>query len=365
MENREEINVTELSQEGYQLLREERFEEAQERFERILRVDATNCYALVGMGDLLRHRRRWDEAIGFYRSCIDADESNHYALFGLGESYRAIRKYDAAIDIWEAYLEYDNQNVTVLTRVADAHRKAKNFERSQELYRIVLDIESENPYALIGLGYLHFDFHDYHSAKYYWEKMQTISGADVDIRVLTALGNCHRKLKTFERGIPYFEEALKMEPDNFYALYGLADCYRGMRRPSEAFALWSRVLEKDPKNKVILTRAGDSLRNMRRYEEAEEYYRRALDVDFDLYAVLGLAIIHRLRGECELAAEEIERIIEVDQKNARLYLELSRCYEEKRRYTEALGVLQRAVKSGARNPAIQRRVDEVSARARL
>jgi len=108
---------------------------------------------------------------------------------------------------------------------------------------------------------------------YYWEKMLQIHQNDVDIRVLTSIGNCHRKLKTFEQGIPYFERALQMDPYNFYALFGLADCYRGMNQQHKSLEYWNKILEQDPRNKVILTRAGTAYRNMGEYDTAGEYYR--------------------------------------------------------------------------------------------
>ena len=84
----------------------------------------------------------------------------------------------------------------------------------------------------------------------------------VDIRVLTTLGNCHRKLKTYDQGIYYFQKAVDLEPDNFYALFGLANCYRGLNIHQKALDNWIKILKHDPNNKVILTRAGDAYRNL-------------------------------------------------------------------------------------------------------
>ena len=45
------------------------------------------------------------------------------------------------------------------------------------------------------------------------------------------------------------------------------------------------------KHLVILTRAGDAYRSMGEYEKSAQYYERALNIEFDVYAVLGLAVI--------------------------------------------------------------------------
>lgn len=360
-EEKERLSL--LSQQGYQYLRENMTTEARQRFEEVLEAEPENNYALVGMGDLERKERRFNKAVTYYLQCLEHYPENNYALFGLAESYRSMKQFNRAVEVWERYLKHDGENVTVLTRVADAYRKARIFDRSRELYQQVLELEPENSYALIGLGHLNYDFHNYAEARSYWERMHRKSGDAVDIRVLTSLGNCHRKMKTFRDGVQYFELALEREPHNFFALYGLADCYRGMQQPEQSLVYWQRILDTDPENKVILTRIGDAYRTMEKLEEAEDYYRRALNVQYDSYAILGLAIIHRRKKQYEEAIAALERLSESEPENHRVALELSGCYEDQRRIPEALAVLSRFVQR-TRNPGrqVQRRIADLRSR---
>lgn len=348
-------DLAELSQQGYQFLRENLLSEAEARFTEILEKDPDNNYALVGLGDAARKRRQFEKAIDYYERCLEIHPDNNYALFGLADCYRSLKHFNKALRIWERYLQHDDENVTVLTRVADAHRKVRNFDRSKELYERVLEKEPDNAYALIGLGHLHYDFRDFEGALHYWERMYEISGAKVDIRVLTSLGNCHRKQKTFAEGMRYFEEALKKEPNNFYALFGMADCCRGLGKPEESLAYWNRILDSDPDNKVILTRAGDAYRSLGETETARSYYERALDIEFDSYAVLGLAVINRLSGKLEDAIVSLEGLVKNDAKNPRFYHELAEAYIEKGNRKQALDTLERAVAEGA----VSRQVSEL------
>jgi tetratricopeptide (TPR) repeat protein len=222
-------------------------------------------------------------------------------------------------------------------------------------------MEQNNPYALIGLGHLHYDFKEYRDALYYWQKMLELNEDSVDIRVLTSIGNCHRKLKTFEQGIYYFERALKMDPDNFYALFGLADCYRGMNQQFRSVEYWNKILEKDPNNKVILTRAGDAYRNMGDYDLAQQYYQRALDIEFDVYAVLGLAMICKVQGKFGEAALSLNRLIQSDPKNYRLYLELAECQMNMGDRQAAIATLQDFQKLGIRNQLVSEMMDKLRA----
>jgi len=344
--------VTELSKKGYNYLKEGVLEEAQGAFEELLELEPKNNYALVGLGDVCRKRGEFEKATGYYQECLRQHPANNYALFGLADAYKALGLFHRALDIWEEYLKQDPENVTVLTRVADAYRKVRSFSRSKETYVKVLDREPGNAYALIGLGHLYYDFKDYREALHSWEKMYDRNPEGADIRVLTSLGNCHRKLKTYADGIPYFERVLTAHPDNFYALFGLADCYRGLNRSRESLDYWNQILVFDPQNKVILTRAGDALRTLERYDEAEASYKKALAIEFDLYAVLGLALVHKARGNFEEALHSLQGVLRNDANNPRIYQEMAECHLALRQKDEAVKVLSSFQRRGIKNVQI-------------
>ncbi|MFP4644515.1 MAG: tetratricopeptide repeat protein [Spirochaetales bacterium] len=349
----ERQRITDLSREGYQHLRENNLATAEECFRAILEIEENNNYALVGLGDTYRKRRRCREAVEFYKQCLVWKPENNYALFGLADCYKAMKQFNRAIEVWEEYLKYDSENVTVLTRVADAHRKARNFNRSRELYYMALEQEPENDYALIGLGHLHYDFRMFREALDFWKRMYNRPNQKPDIRVLTAIGNCYRKLKQFDKGCRIFEEALQREPNNFYALFGVADCYRGLDESHKSLEYWNRILEQNPENKVILTRAGDAYRELGDYDRAEMYYKRALNIEFDLYAVFGLAMIAKSQERYDDAMRSLSGLLEADPGNHRFALEAANCALKLGRTGEARSILEKQLADGAKNRGIQ------------
>jgi len=346
------VDVSGLSKNGYQMLKENNIDEAENCFAQILAVDEYNNYALVGMGDAARKKEKYREAVSYYQRCLAVHPGNNYALFGLADCYKALNQYHKAIEIWEQYLVHDDRNITVLTRIADAYRKVRDFKHSRAVYLRVLEMELNNAYAIIGLGHLHYDFKEYKEALLYWEKMMDINADNVDIRVLTSIGNCHRKLKTFANGVGYFEKALQRDPRNFYALFGLADCYRGMNQQSQSLKYWNRILDQDPRNKVILTRAGDAYRSIDEHEKAIEYYEKALNIEFDTYAVLGLALVAKAQERYDEASESLTRLVQQDSKNYRLYLELADCKIKKGEKQKAIDILEEFQRLGIRNTQI-------------
>jgi len=372
-ETPESNNISEISKTGYQFLKENKTSEAIDCFTRILLIDDQNNYALVGMGDASRKMGSTREAVKYYKRCLIHHPGNNYALFGLADCYKAMNQYQKAIEIWEQYLVHDDKNITVLTRIADAYRKVRNFNNSKNTYKDVLIMDNTNPYAIIGLGHLHYDFKEYKEALFYWEKMlespegelsplqckAEVCGDKVDIRVLTSIGNCHRKLKTFKEGIPYFNLALKRDKNNFYALFGLADCYRGLNQFENSLKFWDLILLQDPRNKMILTRAGDACRNLNNYEKAKDFYERALDIEFDTYAVMGLSLISKAQEKYEDALVSLKRLIQQDNKNFRLYIELSDCYLKMKDKRMAAQVLEDFQRLGIKNEKIAEMLEAI------
>jgi len=352
--------ISEISKTGYQLLKDNKIDDSIDCFSKILLFDENNNYALVGLGDASRKMGSIHDAIKYYQRCLEHHPGNNYALFGLADCYKAINQYQKAINIWEQYLQHDDKNITVLTRIADAYRKVRNFSSSKLTYQKVLEMEVNNAYAIIGLGHLHYDFKEYKEALRYWEMMLKSGNSNVDIRVLTSIGNCHRKLKTFKEGIPYFESALSRDKRNFYALFGLADCYRGLNDTKKSLEYWNHILVHDPKNKMILTRTGDAYRNLKDFEKAKTFYEKALNIEFDTYAVMGLALIAKIQEKYTEAITSFNRLIQQDNKNYRLYYELADCYLKSGNKKLAIETLESFQNLGLKNNIISELFDYLS-----
>nr|WP_252507580.1 tetratricopeptide repeat protein [Treponema pallidum] len=351
--------IMRLSWDGYAFLKVNDLERAESEFGKILQIEADNNYALVGLGDAARKRRAYQEASDYYTRCLQHYPRNSYALFGLADCYKNMRRYVKAVEMWQQYLEQDSHNIAVLTRMADAYRKIHDFQNSRNLYSQVIALDEHNSYALIGLAHLHYDFKKYREALIYWKKLLECAEHSVDIRVLTSIGNCYRKMKLFSQGLPYFQEALKRDPGNFYGFFGMADCYRGMNMQERSIQYWEKILEKDTQNRVILTRIADAYRHIGEYEKAHQTYKRALDIDYDAYATLGLAVLCKLQGRYEEAVVSLDRLVQLDRKNYRVYVELADCYRKLGQKQKALETLRLFQQFGVKNRVVSELMSEL------
>ena len=132
-----------------------------------------------------------------------------------------------------------------------------------------------------------------------------------------------------------------------------------MNQQFRSVEFWNKILDKDPNNKVILTRAGDAYRSIGDYDLAQEYYQKALDIEFDVYAVLGLALISKIQGRFEEASVSLSRLQQSDPKNYRLYIELAECKIHLNDTQGAIDILQEFQKLGIRNQLISDMLDKL------
>jgi tetratricopeptide (TPR) repeat protein len=122
---------------------------------------------------------------------------------------------------------------------------------------------------------------------------------------------------------------------------------------------WNRILEQDPRNKVILTRAGDAYRSLGDYDKAVDYYQRALNIEFDTYAVLGLAVVWKTQGRYDEAIEALKKLIRQDPRNYRLYIELSECFVLKGEKAQAVDLLEEFQQQWSRNPMVTEYIEKI------
>jgi tetratricopeptide (TPR) repeat protein len=91
---------------------------------------------------------------------------------------------------------------------------------------------------------------------------------------------------------------------------------------------------------------------MEDFDKAEESYNRALNIEFDAYAILGLALIYKQKGKYREAIDSLEGLLKNDPKNSRLYLEIAECYIHLDMKKKALEVLAGFQTLGLRNSYI-------------
>jgi len=88
-----------------------------------------------------------------------------------------------------------------------------------------------------------------------------------------------RKQQRYSQALQAYEEALRMDPRNFYAWNGKGTTLYNQGNYKKALEAYSRATEIDPGNAIVWVSAGLVLNRLQRYQQALVHFERALSIE--------------------------------------------------------------------------------------
>jgi tetratricopeptide (TPR) repeat protein len=158
---------------------------------------------------------------------------------------------------------------------------------------------------------------------------------------------------SYEEAIPYFEKALKQDPDGHQIQHELSEIYLRTNNLDKAEELAKMAADRDPKNVEYLMTLGGIYASSRKYPEAKAQYQKVMEADPDNAKVpLLLGIIEAESGQMEEGIKVLTKLTESQSDNvmaffyrAKIYLEmeqeekakadLEKCLQLRPTFTEA------------------------------
>jgi tetratricopeptide (TPR) repeat protein len=126
------------------------------------------------------------------------------------------------------------------------------------------------------------------------------------------------------------------------------------RDASRAQELFEKVIAKDPKYKGAHFNLGLMLAIQNKMTEAlAEFHKEEEIAPEDSRTYLAAAALANMHGQKDSAAEEWRRLLKVDPQNHDAALNLGQILSQEGKYTEAVDVLEGAVKADAESPSLQ------------
>ncbi|GAC1377968.1 MAG: hypothetical protein NVS4B7_00060 [Ktedonobacteraceae bacterium] len=92
-------------------------------------------------------------------------------------------------------------------------------------------------------------------------------------------GDEFRKQQRYSQALQAYEEALRMDPRNFYAWNGKGTTLYNQGNYKKALECYQRATEIDPGNAIVWVSAGLVLNRLQRYQQALVHFERALAID--------------------------------------------------------------------------------------
>ena len=147
------------------LRKEERHEEAIDRYRRVLEIDPGFAYAHAGIGYAMFSLQRYDEALDWLGRSVSLEPESPAAADRrsmMGRSYEALGRTEEAADQYGRALEADPRNAGALDALALLRLRQERYEEAIRLYETMIETGSGNAqvHANVGVALYSLDRRD-------------------------------------------------------------------------------------------------------------------------------------------------------------------------------------------------------------
>ncbi len=284
---------------GNELLREGKFEEAYEIFERMMRENPRS-YAIYDRAmTALINLKRYDEAIQITRQRISSQGADINTQVKLGEIHDIAGEREKALEIWQQVLTLHPDNIHAYRRIADTMNERRLYREAIQVYEIARRASGDPNLFAFEIANNHLAVADFEPA----------INEYIDI-----LGRDNRRLSLVQRQLLNYDERRLYDT----AILLTEERLNRHRPGSETdlvlrdFLIWLNM------ERGLYRRALAAARTLERYSENE------------YHAMFRLGRELRNRNEFELAEQAFTYYLELDAHplQPRSYEELARCYQD-------------------------------------
>jgi tetratricopeptide (TPR) repeat protein len=233
--------------------------------------------------------------------------TNTMALYALGHSYERLGKESQAIEFYQDCLKFKRYLELPARRLAAIYYKNGQLDRTIEQYEL---LKSEYP---------------------------------DDISTLITLGHLYMTVGKDKQALGTFNKAILMHPDNFHAEDDEADRLIAEGQLYEALEQIDDFLREQPGRTDLLLRRADLLRMLGSTADAVAQYEEVVRMCPDLLeATIKLGTQYLQMDQDELAAEQFNRAVEINDSIVDAYIGLASSQKSAGMSSEALGTLSLA-----------------------
>ncbi len=263
------------------LVAQGQIDEAEKHLHQILSNDSTRFNAWYFLGSIQMNKNKMDDAIDSYKKAIFLlnQEKNRFVMgkenqlldiyIKLGVCYAQKQQLGLAIEWTQKALEIDPGNVDIWINLGGFQIHFGKMDEALSSINRGLKLNPQHPALLLNAAILMHQKKNYEEASHYYKKslkqQKNIKAFELLIQVLI-------KLRRFQEGLDFSDEALKISPNNFDILQCRASIFMETAKYEEGINTYRKMLEVNPDRSITVSDLGGALTYAGHFQETISLY---------------------------------------------------------------------------------------------
>ena len=165
----------------------------------------------MAMGSDLFRAGKYDEAVERFKKVVEKYPSNYEGYFNLGLSYLMKKEADSAVAALEKAVEINPQSVESLFALGQGYYAKGESEKALESFTRAIELNPESPLAHYNLGLVFYKLGKNEEALAAFEKSIVLKPDNATAHYQAGLAAI--RLQSFDKALKFFEEFLRLEPN--------------------------------------------------------------------------------------------------------------------------------------------------------
>ncbi len=248
------------------------------------------------------------KSLGKSISEIHSSDANAYAANG--DLYFALNEKDSAKYFYKKAVELNGNNLQLWQNLLSLEMENNNYQNVIDYADEALTYFPNQPVLYLYAGSANFSLKNFKNAIMFWEQGKAIVYGNDRMKSSFAaqLADAYHADKQYEKAFKSYEEAIKANPNNYFAInnyaYYLSLKKRNLERAKE---LSARMVNANPDNATFLDTHAWVLFQMEEYQEALKYLEKAVQNQSSATIIEHYADALYKTGQKEKALEQWKR----------------------------------------------------------
>ena len=296
---------------------------------------------------------KFEKAIESFKLAVDVDSKYKLAWSGMAKSYLKLKEYKKAIDCYKEVIEKDPNNAAVWNNFGIALNGLGKYEEAIKSDKRAVDLKPKKAIYLHNLAVPYFNLKDYNNAIIYLEKALNLyenKGQNLtnECNFYQLLALSYFNLKNYDKAIKYNKKIIDLKPNDALAFNRIGACYHNLGDFKTVIEFYEKSIElstwdninclKDSDLALTWLNLGKVYKNKIKYEEACKCFKKAIEIQPNLpEAWYHLGNVYDLvKHKYKKAIECFNKAIELDKKHINSWIEMGDCYNKLKQFREAI-----------------------------